>query len=81
MKKHEVHTEDGKYPTAMMVKELIPGALKGKEWIYKDSPVMKIDAKSAEIFDNKLEKMEKKHQASQEEFYILSQSHITNGGK
>jgi len=75
-KKYKVHTEEGKYPTAMMVKELIPNALKDKEWIYKDSPVMQIDEKSAEIFDNKLEKMDKKHQASQEEFYILSQSYI-----
>ena len=73
-KKYNVYTEEGKYPTAMMVKELIPGTLKDKEWIYKDSPVMQIDAKSAEAFDNGLGKMDKKHQASQEEFYILSQS-------
>jgi len=75
-KKYNVCIEQGKYPTAMMVKELIPDALKGKEWIYKDSPVMQIDEKSAEIFDNKLEKMDKKYRISQEEFYILSQSHI-----
>jgi Predicted acetyltransferase len=75
-KKYKVCNEQGKYPTAMMVKELIPDVLKGKEWIYKDSPIMQIDEKSAEIFDNKLEKMDKKHQPSQEEFYILSQSFI-----
>ena len=75
-KKYKVSIEQGKYPTAMMVKELIPNALKGKEWIYKDSPIMQIDEKNAEIFDNKLEKMDKKYQASQEEFYILSQSFI-----
>ena len=75
-KKYNVCIEQGKYPTAMMVKELIPDVLKGKEWIYKDSPIMQIDKESAEIFDNKLEKMDKKYRTSQEEFYILSQSHI-----
>ena len=73
-KKYNIHTEQGKYPTAMLVKELISGALEEKEWLYQDSPIMHIDEKSAEIFDDKLEKMDKKYQTSQEEFYILSQS-------
>ena len=75
-KKFNVHTEEGRYPTAMMVKELVPDVLKGKEWIYKDSPVMHFDEKMAEEYDDKLEKMDKKYETSQEEFYILSQSSL-----
>lgn len=73
-KKYNICAEDGTYPTAMMVKELKANVLDGRKWVYHDSPVMQIDEKAAEEFDNKLEKMEKKYQPSQEEFYILSQS-------
>ena len=41
-----------------------------------DSPVMAISEEEAEKYDNTLEKMEKKHMPSQEEFYILSQAFI-----
>ena len=60
----------------MLVKELKPDVLDGRKWIYYDSPVMKIDEKDAERFDESLEKMEKKFQPSQEEFYIHSHSTI-----
>lgn len=73
-KKYHVCLEDGTYPTAMMVKELTSGALDGRTWFYYDSPVMQIDEQEAERFDAGLEYMEKKYQASQEEFYILSNS-------
>jgi len=76
-KKYNVCIEKGKYPTAMMVKELKPDILDGREWIYHQSPVMELDEKQAEIFDNGLEKMEKKYQPSQEEFYINSQSFLS----
>lgn len=56
----------------MMVKELKTGALDNRKWIYHDSPVMQIDEKEAQHFDDALERMEKKFQPSQEEFYILS---------
>ena len=58
----------------MLVKELRPGALDGRKWIYHDSPVFQVDEQQAERFDEGLEKLEKKCQPSQEEFYILSQS-------
>ncbi len=48
----------------------------GRKWVYYDSPVMKIDEQEAERFDDSLEKMEKKIQPSQEEFYIHSHSII-----
>ena len=73
-RKYNVSLEDGTYPTAMMVKELNEGVLEGKNWIYCDSPVMHIDEKAAREFDDQLEKMEKRYQPSQEEFYILSHS-------
>lgn len=73
-KKYNICVENGTYPTAMMVRELIPGTLDGRKWIYYESPVMQIDEKEAERFDENFEKMEKKYQASQEEFYILSHS-------
>ena len=59
-----------------MVKELKEGALDGRKWFYYDSPVMQIDEKEAQRFDDGLEKMEKRHQPSQEEFYILSHSTV-----
>lgn len=75
-KKHNVCLENGKYPAAMMVKELVPNALEGKRWFYYDSPVMAISEEAAEQYDAALEKMEKKQQPSQEDFYIMSHSFI-----
>ena len=73
---YTVCLEGGSYPAAMMVKELKEGALDGRKWFYYDSPVMQIDETEAQRFDDSLEKMEKRHQPSQEEFYILSQSTV-----
>ncbi|MBC8559380.1 GNAT family N-acetyltransferase [Fumia xinanensis] len=73
-KRYNVCIENGTYPAAMLVKELRPGALDGRKWIYHDSPVFQVDEQQAERFDEGLEKLEKKCQPSQEEFYILSQS-------
>ena len=73
-KKHDICVEGGKYPAAMLVKELTPGALGGKRWIYHDSPVMAIDEADARRYDDTLEPMEKGWRPSQEEFSILSQA-------
>lgn len=75
-KKYNVCIENGKYPAAMMVKELIPHALDGHNWIYHDSPVMAISEEEAERYDATLEPMEKKHLPSQDEFYIMSHAYI-----
>jgi predicted N-acetyltransferase YhbS len=77
-KKYNICLADGIYPAAMMVKELQPKALDGRKWIYYDSPVMNIDEQAAVRFDDSLEKMEKKYQPSQEEFYIHRHSIIVN---
>lgn len=75
-KKYNICVENGTYPTAMMVKELKPDVLDGRKCIYHDSPVMQIAEEEAQCFDEGFEKMEKKYQTSQEEFYILSHSVI-----
>lgn len=75
-KKYNVCIENGKYPAAMMVKELIPHVLSGHKWIYQDSPVIAINEEEAQRYDDTLEKMEKKYQPSQDEFYIISQSFL-----
>ena len=75
-KEHNVCVEGGKYPAAMLVKELKEGALDGRKWYYSDSPVMNVDEKEAAAYDDSLEKMEKKWMPSQEAFYIMSHSFV-----
>lgn len=75
-RKYNVCVEKGKYPAAMLVKELRPGALDGRLWFYSDSPVMNVDEREAQAFDDGLEKMEKKWMPSQEAFYIMSHAFV-----
>lgn len=75
-KKHRVSVEDGKYPSAMLVKELVPGVLEGRDWTYRDSPVMAVSEEDALAYDSTLPPMEKHWQPSQEEFYIMSHSFV-----
>lgn len=75
-KRHNVCVEKNKYPAAMLVKELKPGALDGRLWLYSDSPVMNVDEREAQAFDDGLEKMEKKWMPSQEAFYIMSHAFV-----
>lgn len=73
-KKYNVCLEDGSFPAAMMVKELRPGVLDGRTWMYYQSQAFNIDEQAAQEFDDALEKMEKKELPCQEEFFILSHS-------
>ena len=75
-KKFNVCLENGKSPSAMMVKELRDGVLDGRRWVYLDSPVMAVDEEEARRYDDTLEPMERKHLPSQEEFYIMSHSYV-----
>ena len=75
-KKYNVCLEGGIYPAAMMVKELVPNALDGRKWFYYQSPVYEFDENEAQLFDERFEKLEKKYQPSQEEFFIHSNSFI-----
>ena len=75
-RKHNICTADGVFPAAMMVKELRPGVLDGRKWVYHDSPLFQFDMRKAQAFDDALPPMEKTYQPSQEEFYIYSHSNI-----
>lgn len=75
-KKFNICLEDGRYPSAMLVKELIPGILDGRKWFYHDSPVMAVSPEQAKAYDDSLEPMEKKYLPSQEAFYIMSHSFV-----
>lgn len=75
-RKYNVCMENGKYPAAMMVKELVPHVLGGHTWIYQESPVMAVSEEEAARYDDTLEPMEKKVLPSQEEFYIMSHSFV-----
>lgn len=76
--KYNVSLEDGSFPTAMLVKELVPGVLKDKKWVYRDSKVYYMEASEdeKEAFDRQFEPLEKAYSPSQEEFYILSHSSV-----
>ena len=75
-RKYNICVEKEKYPAAMLVKELKPGTLDGRLWFYSDSPVMNVDEREAQAFDDGLEKMEKKWMPSQEAFYIMSHAFV-----
>lgn len=76
-KKYKVSTGEQVYPTAMLVKELVPGALAGKSWTYQGSPAYEIEEAEAEKFDERFEPMRKEYRVSQELFYIYSRSTVT----
>lgn len=75
-KKYNVCTPEGKFPAAMLVQELKAGALDGRKWYYRDSPVMNILPQEAEAYDATLPPKERKHTPTQEEFYIMSHSFL-----
>lgn len=74
--KYNICLENGKFPTAMLVKTFNSHFYDGKRWTYHESPVMNIDIETALAYDDALEKLEKKHLYSQDEFEILCHSFI-----
>ena len=71
-KRYNVCLENGSFPAAMLVKELVPGSLDGRKWVYRQSPVFEFSEEEALAYDDPLEPLEKKELPCQEEFYILS---------
>ncbi len=71
-KRYNICSEDGRFPAAMMVKELAPRALDGRRWTYYGSPVMAVSEEEAQRYDSLFEEMKKEYRPSQEEFYIIS---------
>lgn len=66
----------GIYPTALLVKELVPNALGGKEWQYIPSDIDACceDTEAVEAFDAIFPPKKKEWKPSQEEFFIYSNS-------
>ena len=68
----------GNHPTALLVCELIPGVLDGKEWMYIPSTAADCceDTEAVTAFDAQFLPKEKAWAPSQEEFYIYSHSSV-----
>ena len=69
---------DGNFPTALLVCELVPGALDGRKWMYIPSTAADFceDTDAVEAFDATFPPKEKAWMPSQEEFYIYSHSSV-----
>ena len=69
---------DGNFPTALLVCELVPGALDGRKWMYIPSTAADCceDTAAAAAFDAAFPAKEKAWMPSQEEFYIYSHSSV-----
>lgn len=77
-KKLNVCLRENNYPTALLVKELVSGALGGKKWrfIPNDADACCEDVAAVEAFDAQFPPKEKGWRPSQEEFYIYSHSSV-----
>lgn len=77
-RKMNVCLENDVFPTAMLVKELIPNALGGKKWKFIESAAAECcgDTEAVAAFDATFPPKEKAWMPSQEEFYIYSHSSV-----
>ena len=77
-KKNVSFVQEGNFPTALLVCELVPGALDGKNWMYIPSTAADCcdDTCAVEAFDATFPKKEKEWRPSQEEFYIYRHSSV-----
>jgi predicted N-acetyltransferase YhbS len=77
-KKNVSFIAEGNFPTALLVAELVPGALDGKKWMYIPSTAADCcdDTAAVEAFDASFPPKEKAWMPSQEEFYIYRHSSV-----
>ena len=77
-KKNVSFVREGNHPTALLVCELVPGALDGKRWMFIPSSAADCcdDTEAVLAFDATFPEKEKKWMPSQEEFYIYSHSSV-----
>ena len=77
-KKNVCFVADGNFPTALLVCELIPGALDGRRRMYIPSTAADCceDTAAVAAFDASFPPKEKAWMPSQEEFYIYSHSSV-----
>ena len=66
----------GRYPTCMLVLELMPGILGKKDFLYRGSAVYEVDETAARAFDSGFPPKEPGWRPSQEEFDMLSRSFV-----
>lgn len=71
-----ISDQNGDYPYGMLALELLPGALAGRRWKYRYSPVYELDEAAAEAFDRDFPPREKAYQYSQEIFSIAFRSYV-----
>lgn len=69
---------DGNFPTALLVRELVPNALDGRRWMFLPSTAADCceDTAAVAAFDASFPPKEKKWMPSQEEFYIYRHSSV-----
>ena len=77
-KKNVSFVVPGNFPTALLVCELVPGALDGRPWMYIPSTAADCceDTAAVEAFDANFPQKEKAWMPSQEEFYIYRHSSV-----
>ncbi len=77
-KKKNICLMEGVFPTALLVKELVPNALDGRQWQFIPSSAEDCvsDTEAAAAFEATFPAKEKAWRPSQEEFYIYSHSCI-----
>ena len=77
-KKNVSFVVPGNHPTALLVCELVPGALDGHSWMYIASAAADCceDTAAVEVFDATFPPKQKAWAPSQEEFYIYSHSSV-----
>ncbi len=75
-KKYNVSFLGGVFPVALLVKELLDGALEYNKWSFHESSVYELDEIKAEEFDKDFELWKKEYKPSQELFYIYSKSRV-----
>ncbi len=71
-----VGTPEGRYPCALLVKELKKGVLANHKWSYFESTAYEPNQDGFDEYEATFEKMEKKYQYTQELFSILSNAYI-----
>ena len=75
-KRYDVTDSRGGFPSALLVKELIPDVLKGSTWTYRESSAFELDLTKFAEYEATFPPLVKEEKPSQEEFFILSNSVI-----
>lgn len=72
--RYTITNAEGAFPSALLVKELKSGALRGGPWRFHESEAYATDPQGFEEFDATFPHKVKEESLQQEEFYILSRS-------